>query len=814
MFSDNLKEDVTAIGSSATMYFTDFDSITDDKFTVFGFGEIEFVFDLVVFVRWDTGTGAVGASVEIMDNTEKLISVQTVKNEDGSVPVYTMTPYWVTPVGIYSESPYVINVEFMDMSRTEGIRLNKNKEVIILLEDHLEPRIVLLYPDTGHVQQSTELEVRGSAWDSQSGVVSVQISLDGENWMVADGKWIHWNLTFEVSDELIRQFGGYFVLRAKAIDSAGNEGEAFAVIRVDPTPPKLKIDFPMNGYVTNNPVLYVRGVTELGSTVKVNGEVTEVVVSMFNHRLQLLEGPNSISIISVDPLGNIQIETLTVTLDTQEPYLILISPEMDEITNQDEVLIQAQVEEGLTVYINDYPIEYGSDHYPKGEGILEFPVALEPGENPIIIRAMDMAGNSIIVERTVMLDRTPPWISVAAPLDGERLARPEVTVKGTVEAGVKLFVQDENVGTGNGYFERVILAVEGENEIILKAIDPAGNVYTEAVTIFVDTVPPGLTVTEPTPDMVITGEQRFYINGSIALNESGVLTDDRLLLNGYTYTTLYNEDGLKVRVPLQINEDGTFSIILDLEQGRNDFNIEVLDPVGNAARVSRTVYLDAIAPTLVLYMDPIMRDELGEFYTNALTLNLTGYTNPGSELRILDILVSVAPDGTFQINLDLVPEDTTSIVVTSKNSAGNLRTIEETVTQMQVETTSEEEEGLGTWFFITALVVFVVVAMVAFMLVRSRREEYIEIQTAEETQLADLEATEHEIDLGSDLDEELDASVEPAAAISRPRPRPSTQKGPRPKPVKPEEPEMTEKDLSDQGAESDIGADEIEQEGN
>jgi hypothetical protein len=446
---------------------------------------------------------------------------------------------------------------------------------------------------------------------------------------------------------------------------------------------------------------------------------------------------------------------------------------------------------------------------------------LEPGENPITIRAIDKAGNSIIVERTVMLDRTPPWISVAAPLDGDRLARPEVTVKGTVESGVKLFVQDENVGTGNGYFERVILAIEGENEIILKAIDPAGNEYTEVITIFVDTVPPVLTITQPTLDMIITGEHRFYINGSIALDEGGVLTDDRLLLNGYTYTTLYNEEGLKVRVPLQIHEDGTFSITLDLEQGRNDFAIEVLDPVGNTVRVSRTVYLDAIAPTLVLYMDPIMRDELGEFYTNALTLNLTGYTNPGSELRIRDILVSVAPDGTFQINLDLVPEDTTSIVVTSKNSAGNLRTIEESVTQMKVETTSEEEEGLGTWFLMTALIIFVVVAIIAFMLVRSRREEYIDIQTAEETQLADLDSIDDDIEVAGDpaTHEGSGAGIgevdEPGRTAPRPRPRPSHPSRPvRQEPEPPGEPEITEKDLTDQGAESDIGAHETEQEGN
>ena len=810
-FSDNLKEDMIAINARINVHYTDLDEITEDKFKAVGMGEIKFIFDLVVFVKWDTGIGAVGASVRIMDNTQKLISVQTVREEDGSVPIYTMTPYMVIETGIFSSSPYVITVEFMGMEKTEGVRLTKNQAVYIILEDHIEPDIVMLYPDTGHVQQSTELEVRGSAWDAQSGVVSVQISLDGNNWIVAEGSWIQWNLTIEVSDELIRQFGGYFVLRAKAIDSAGNEAEAFAIIRVDPTPPELKIDFPLNGYVTNNPEIYVRGVTELGSTVKVNGEIAELLVSMFNHRLELLEGPNSITVVSVDPLGNIEIKTLTVTLDTQDPYLILISPEMDEITNQEEILVQAQVEEGLTVYINGYPIEYGSEYYPVGEGVIEYPVSLEPGENPIVISAIDKAGNAILVERTVTLDHTPPWISVTAPLDGERLSRPEVTVKGTVEPGVQLFVMDEDVETGNGYFERVILALEGENEIILKAIDPAGNEYTETVTIFVDTVPPVLIITDPVLDMITVGERRFYINGSIGLNENGELTDDRLLLNEYGFTTLYDETGVRMRVPIEIAADGTFTISVDLEQGRNDLTIEVLDPVGNVARATRTVYLDALAPTLVLYMDPVMRDDAGEFYTHALTLNLTGYTNPGSELRILDILVGVAPDGTFQINLDLVPEDDTTIVVTSKNTAGNTRMVEETVTQTKVGPASTEDEGLGTWFLVTALVIFVVVALIAFMLVRTRREDYIEMQAAEETPLADLESVDHDI--------EVESGVGPGGVdepdSAPPRPRPSHPSRPvKPEPEPPGEPEITEKDLTEQEAESDIGAHETEQEGN
>lgn len=811
-FSDNLKEEIIASGCSIDCYYTTFDSITDSEFKVLEMGEINFYFDLSVFVRWDTGVAALGASVEIMDNTQTLISVQTVRNADGSVPTYTMNSYWVELTGVYSTSPYVITVSFMDIEKTEGVRLTKSTEVVILMEDHVSPEIVLLYPDDGHVQQSTILAIRGSAWDAQSGVKTVVLSLDGVNWEEAissRGDWISWNQTINVSAELIQQFGGFFVLRAKAIDFADNEAEAIAIIRVDPTPPELKIDFPVSGYITNNPVLYVRGVTELGSTVRINGKSVEVTVSAFNHRVDLLEGPNSITIVSRDPLGNIQINTLTVTLDTQLPFIDVVTPKEDEVTNKADLLVTAVVEPNLEITINGYPVE------PDGDTI-SYAMTLLPGDNPVIINAVDMAGNVRTIDRSVVLDQTKPWISLTTPQPGDRLSKREVTVKGTVEPGARLFIQDEAVNTDNGFFERVILAKDGENYgILLKAIDVAGNEYTETVEIYVDIMSPTLTITHPT-ELMTVGQRRFLLNGTIGHGADESLSTFKLLVNNMDYTVLYDELGRKVRTPIEFSlENGEFSIPVDLEEGRNDYTITVMDEVGNTAKMVRTVYLNSRAPTLVLYLDPVMRDEAGQFYTNALTLNVTGYTDPGSELRVRDILVTVHPDGTFNIFMDLVPEDTTVITVTSKNAAGNMREIQESVLQKKIQVTSEEEEGLGMGFFIAAIVIFIVVAIVAFMLVRNRREQYIEMQAAEATPLADLEAVDAELGITEGPAIAPAPAEEPRAAAPRPRPRPSQPRRPvRAEPKEVAEPDITEKDLTDQGAESDIGAHETEQEGN
>ena len=69
----------------------------------------------------------------------------------------------------------------------------------------------------------------------------------------------------------------------------------------------LEVTVDGSGTVTNNPDLWVRGVTEIGSRVEINSVPVGLVVSMFTHKVTLVEGPNTISVISIDTLGNINI---------------------------------------------------------------------------------------------------------------------------------------------------------------------------------------------------------------------------------------------------------------------------------------------------------------------------------------------------------------------------------------------------------------------------------------------------------------------------------------------------------------------------
>jgi hypothetical protein len=648
----------------------------------------------------------------------------------------------------------------------------------------------------------------------------VMVTLDGVNWENATGS-LRWNHTFVVSEELIGKFSGLFLLRAKAIDNALNEKVAFVMIRIDPTPPELNVDFPYDGYTTNNPDLWVRGVTELGSTVEINSVPVELVVSMFTHKVNLVEGPNTISVISIDPLGNIQIERLTVYLDTKEPYIILTSPEEERaMTNEETMTIVATVEEDLFITVNGYHVPYDSENYPAGTGVLTYDVDLEPGENVVVIQARDEADNLRIIDFVVVYDTTPPWIQVISPSNGAVLPKPEVTLIGTIDPTSTLKVQGESVTVTNGFFEIVILAFEGENTLHLEAEDAAGNTYEEDLTFTVDTQDPVLDITMPDSDDVTTNEVRYTIEGTTGFEDVGgswVVSARTILVNGLDYTEVFDVDaGQILSILIQVDAQGNFQIPVDLLEGRNEFTIEALDEVGNKASTTVTVRLDTVAPTLVMYIDPVFIDDKEILVSHAFAVNITGYTDPGSYLTINDIPLPVSEDGEFTTGYDLSPDQTT-IVLRSIDSAANERIVIQTITYEKIEDPADKEGlDLGLIILLVAIVLLAVVIIGMFVYVRGRREDIVEMEAAEATPLAPMEETILEEPDTLPGPEEIEAEEEPAPTMAPARPRPRSPQARRaaPRPVPKEGmPEVEDKDLSEKDSESDIGADETDQEG-
>lgn len=103
----------------------------------------------------------------------------------------------------------------------------------------------------------------------------------------------------------------------------------------------------------------------------------------------------------------------------------------------------------------------------------------------------DGVRNNVWANRHVLLDVTPPPLSIETPDDGLTTEDPTVTVSGLTEPGAAVAINGVYaVVDSGGHFSCVIALVNGANTITVNASDPSGNWAEASITVtFVDPVP-------------------------------------------------------------------------------------------------------------------------------------------------------------------------------------------------------------------------------------------------------------------------------------------------------------------------------------
>ena len=115
---------------------------------------------------------------------------------------------------------------------------------------------------------------------------------------------------------------------------------------------------------------------------------------------------------------------------------------------------------------------------------MSIPVQLTKGRNDLsatLFRGDAESEQSPSV--TYILDQDPPRITISSPKSGAAIDTPEVTIKGTTQAGTSLVALNAGNGTSvssvaekDGTFEFGLPLGPGTNEVTITGTDPAGNV--------------------------------------------------------------------------------------------------------------------------------------------------------------------------------------------------------------------------------------------------------------------------------------------------------------------------------------------------
>lgn len=192
----------------------------------------------------------------------------------------------------------------IDLTATDEAGNMATAQVIVNV-DTVPPYLFVNEPTDGFQTKDVNLLVSGMTEPSANLTVNdspVTVQLDGS-----------------FSTMVILQ-SGQNELFINATDPAGNSNSVQRSVFLDQTPPSLTVQNPVDGLMTNGPIVGVSGTTEPGATLTVNGQFFEVDTGgLFVGLVPVADGDSMVTVKSCDAVGNCVSVNRNVFVDTESP---------------------------------------------------------------------------------------------------------------------------------------------------------------------------------------------------------------------------------------------------------------------------------------------------------------------------------------------------------------------------------------------------------------------------------------------------------------------------------------------------------------
>jgi hypothetical protein len=160
--------------------------------------------------------------------------------------------------------------------------------------------------------------------------------------------------------------------------------------------------------------------------------------------------------------------------------------DIPDAVNKPNLSISGTAEPEATVILtfNDSEEEVIS----TSDGTFTFSLTLKKGENTLVAKAKDSAGNESVSsdKYTVLYLSDTPSLEITSPSDRSQYfgtKQQQVAIKGKTDIGVSLTINDRWVKVADdGTFSSTVSLNEGDNTFNIKAIDKAGTVTEKNLT--------------------------------------------------------------------------------------------------------------------------------------------------------------------------------------------------------------------------------------------------------------------------------------------------------------------------------------------
>lgn len=332
---------------------------------------------------------------------------------------------------------------------------NTNSRTLTLYLDITPPPIMITAPEDGLLTNRSSVTVTG--YTEPGAKVTVN--------MVQVDVWLDGSFSAQVTLQ-----SGANTITVAATDVAGNQMNAVRTVLLD-NELSITILNPTENMATNQITILVRGITDPGCLLRLNDAVVSIAMDgNFTVAYALSEGMNELVLSGVDRAGNTAGAVRHVLLDTTRPWIDLTSPETGKIYRTNEISVKGTCEAGMNLTVNGQGVATDT-------GSFSLSLSNVPeGSSVITVTGSDPAGNTVSVQRQVLVDNSPPPLDIVVPLEGFRTQERTVTVMGVTEPGATVLVNDMAVTVDEfGKFSTSVTLRSGKNTITIKATDAAGN---------------------------------------------------------------------------------------------------------------------------------------------------------------------------------------------------------------------------------------------------------------------------------------------------------------------------------------------------
>jgi hypothetical protein len=328
----------------------------------------------------------------------------------------------------------------------------------------------------------------------------------------------------------------------------------------------------------------------------------------------LLNGTNTVTFTATDGVGQIQTAPIDIIRNNTAPAVVVSSPAAPTVvtpTTPYAMAGTATAAGGKTVTsvtVRNLTTSVFATMTTGGLGTdtatWSAPVDLVIGTNTIEIIATDSVALTTVVNRTIILDPTPPAVTITGPTGAGTYASSanSVTLSGVASdnRGVATITWS-NVTTGTlnqaatvsgppasvTWVTAAIPLGLGTNTINVQATDEAGNSIQDTIQVTYDTASPGITITVPT-----SASETTTLAASVAL---GGTAFDAVGLQVVTW--------LNAATGASGTASGTATWstpAISLSLGANVLTVLAVDNAGNTQTDTITVYRDGAIPSVAI----------------------------------------------------------------------------------------------------------------------------------------------------------------------------------------------------------------------